>query len=196
MVDYYEVLEIGPTAKTSEIRAAYRRLALKWHPDKNPQNKEAANEKFQQISAAYEVLSDAGRRSEYDQERNAPAPSQSQRRRRSRRPFRNSPFHFSSPDDVFREFFGSDFFGSSFGSGGNDLSLFTGFSDMGTFGSTSVWTSSPSAWGTDISSTSTVTRTVNGRRIVTQTRVVNGVETKEVYEDGELVSSNQRRIGN
>lgn len=58
MVDYYRVLEITKSATNSDIKKAYRKLALKWHPDKNPDNQEEANRKFKEISEAYEVLSD------------------------------------------------------------------------------------------------------------------------------------------
>lgn len=58
MVDYYRVLEVTRTASDGEIKKAYRKLALKWHPDKNPSNLDESNRKFREISEAYEVLSD------------------------------------------------------------------------------------------------------------------------------------------
>jgi DnaJ-class molecular chaperone len=58
MVDYYKVLEVSKNATTAEIKKAYRKLALKWHPDKNQDNIEDATKKFKEISEAYEVLSD------------------------------------------------------------------------------------------------------------------------------------------
>ena len=58
MVDYYSILDVPRTASASEVKKAYRRLALKWHPDKNPDNQEEATKKFKEISEAYEVLSD------------------------------------------------------------------------------------------------------------------------------------------
>mmetsp|Transcript_104059 Transcript_104059/g.269395 ORF Transcript_104059/g.269395 Transcript_104059/m.269395 type:complete len:368 (-) Transcript_104059:227-1330(-) len=61
----YETLGVQVTAADAEIKKAYRRLALRWHPDKNPDNPEATAE-FQKISAAYEVLSDGERRQLYD----------------------------------------------------------------------------------------------------------------------------------
>ena len=64
--DYYEVLGVDRQADQKEIKKAYRRLAQKLHPDRNPDDKQAA-EKFQQVSAAYEVLSDEGKRAAYDQ---------------------------------------------------------------------------------------------------------------------------------
>lgn len=64
--DYYQVLGVDKKATADDIKKAYRKLALKWHPDKNPNNK-AAEEKFKKISEAYAVLSDDKKRGEYDQ---------------------------------------------------------------------------------------------------------------------------------
>ncbi|MEN6422765.1 MAG: DnaJ C-terminal domain-containing protein [Smithella sp.] len=64
--DYYQVLGVDKKASADEIKKAYRKLALKWHPDKNPNNK-AAEEKFKKISEAYAVLSDTEKRQQYDQ---------------------------------------------------------------------------------------------------------------------------------
>ncbi len=64
--DYYEVLGVARNAMQEDIKAAYRKLALKYHPDRNPNNKEA-EEKFKEATEAYEVLSDAKKRSQYDQ---------------------------------------------------------------------------------------------------------------------------------
>ena len=63
--DYYEVLGVGKDADAKEIKKAYRKLAMKYHPDKNPGDKDA-EEKFKEINEAYEVLSDEEKRSTYD----------------------------------------------------------------------------------------------------------------------------------
>lgn len=65
--DYYKILGIRRDASHKEIKDAYRKLSLKWHPDKNPDNKEEAEQKFMDISKAYEVLSDEEKRRKYDQ---------------------------------------------------------------------------------------------------------------------------------
>ena len=64
--DYYEVLGVNKSAKKEEIKKAYRKLALKYHPDKNKGDK-GAEEKFKEASEAYHVLSDDKRKSNYDQ---------------------------------------------------------------------------------------------------------------------------------
>lgn len=64
--DYYEVLGIDKSASGDEIKKAYRKMAIKYHPDKNPNNKEA-EENFKEAAEAYEVLSDSQKRQRYDQ---------------------------------------------------------------------------------------------------------------------------------
>ena len=68
-VDYYELLKVEQTATSDEIRKAYRKLALKHHPDKNPDNIEHANKIFHKLQEAYEILSDDTERAWYDQNR-------------------------------------------------------------------------------------------------------------------------------
>jgi molecular chaperone DnaJ len=64
--DFYEVLSVARTASVDEIKSAYRKAALKWHPDRNPQNKQEAEAKFREATEAYSVLSDPQKRQVYD----------------------------------------------------------------------------------------------------------------------------------
>ncbi|CAI0385330.1 unnamed protein product, partial [Linum tenue] len=66
-VDYYKILQVDRNASDDDLKKAYRKLAMKWHPDKNPNNKKDAEARFKQISEAYEVLSDSQKRAVYDQ---------------------------------------------------------------------------------------------------------------------------------
>lgn len=106
--DYYKTLGVAKTATQDEIKKAFKKLAVKYHPDKNPGDKKA-EEKFKDVNEAYAVLSDAKKRRQYDQ-------------------FGSSGFHqrYSQEDifrgsdisDIFREMgFGGDIFGTIFGGG-------------------------------------------------------------------------------
>ena len=64
--DYYEVLGVSKSSSADELKKAYRKLAMQYHPDRNANNP-AATEKFKELSEAYEVLSDERRRRQYDQ---------------------------------------------------------------------------------------------------------------------------------
>ncbi|EXC16235.1 DnaJ homolog subfamily C member 3 homolog [Morus notabilis] len=64
--DWYKILGVSKTASVSEIKRAYKKLALQWHPDKNVDNREEAENKFREIAAAYEVLGDEEKRTRYD----------------------------------------------------------------------------------------------------------------------------------
>uniref|UniRef100_A0ACD5TDV3 Uncharacterized protein n=1 Tax=Avena sativa TaxID=4498 RepID=A0ACD5TDV3_AVESA len=66
-LDYYKILGVDKGSSDDDLKKAYRKLAMKWHPDKNPTNKKEAENKFKQISEAYEVLSDPQKRAVYDQ---------------------------------------------------------------------------------------------------------------------------------
>jgi molecular chaperone DnaJ len=64
--DYYEVLAVARTASADDIKSAYRKAALKWHPDRNPTNKKEAEERFRECTEAYSVLSEPQKRTAYD----------------------------------------------------------------------------------------------------------------------------------
>jgi len=270
-VDYYKVLGVNNNASDAEIKKAYRKLALKWHPDKNPDRKDEAERKFKEISQAYEVLSDKEKRDVYDRYGlegltgmnagpNAPDFEFG---------FGFPPFHFRDPEEVFREFFGgrdpfAEFFsgvrrcrsepndrmfqhyfpgfpspalfdpffddsvfnagpsyedsrrrhhnrrhrmeqqhqqgvsrrpragpfgfGSPFGFG--FPSLFDDPFDMAPAGFTSFSSTSFSgpAGGGNFRSTSTSTKFINGKKVVTKKMMENGIETVTVEEDGILKS--------
>ena len=108
--DYYDVLGVGKSADASEIKKAYRKLAMKYHPDKNPGDKEA-EEKFKEINEAYEVLSDETKRRNYDQFGHEGVNGQG---------FGGAGGFggqgFGGFDDIFGDIFG-DMFGGGFGGG-------------------------------------------------------------------------------
>ncbi|XP_022087675.1 dnaJ homolog subfamily B member 6-like isoform X2 [Acanthaster planci] len=112
MVEYYNVLGVSRNASLEDIKKAYRKKALKWHPDKNPNNQKEAERRFKEIAEAYEVLSDKSKRDTYDRygieglKRGGPAASDF-----GFHDFGNfgGNFHFTfrSPEDIFKEFFGT-----------------------------------------------------------------------------------------
>lgn len=100
--DYYEVLGVGRSASADEIKSAYRKLALQFHPDRNPDNPEA-EDKFKEAAEAYEVLGEASKRAQYDRFGHAGMNGQ------------GFGDHFHSSEDVFSAF--GDIFGDFFGFG-------------------------------------------------------------------------------
>jgi len=103
--DFYKVLGVEKSATTDEIKAAYRKLALKYHPDRNPDNK-SAEEKFKEATEAYEVLGDTQKRTQYDQFGHADTSGMGG----------GHGGHSSmNMDDIFENF--GDIFGSMFGQG-------------------------------------------------------------------------------
>ncbi|GAB1864740.1 DnaJ-like protein subfamily B member 6 [Camponotus japonicus] len=105
MVDYYKVLDVQRTVSSADIKKAYRKLALKWHPDKNPDNLEEANRRFKEISEAYEVLSDEKKRRVYDQYGKEGLQMPGSKGRDDFDPHFAGTFVFRDPEEVFREFF-------------------------------------------------------------------------------------------
>ena len=71
--DYYQILGVTKDASAEDIKKAFRRLALRYHPDRNPGNTEESEEKFKEINEAHEVLGDERKRQEYDQIISQPA---------------------------------------------------------------------------------------------------------------------------
>ncbi|KAI4805570.1 hypothetical protein KUCAC02_010174 [Chaenocephalus aceratus] len=194
MVDYYNVLGASKTASQDDIKKAYRKLALKWHPDKNPDNKEEAEAKFKELSEAYEVLSDKSKREAYDRYGNDRRPPTGSSSAEFSSDFPGFTFTFRKPDDVFREFFG----------GQDPFANF--FDDFSSFGGTSSrlgpgrFFSFPSA-GVDFTSFSSSMGGLDGmdsmgggmghfKSVSTSTRIMNGkrTTTKKVSRAGLVIN--------
>lgn len=107
--DYYEILGVERSATPEEMKKAYRKLAVKYHPDKNPGNKEA-EEKFKELGEAYEILSDPEKKAAYDR-----FGHQTFQQGGMGRGPAGTGGGFHDPFDVFREVFGSGGGGSIFG---------------------------------------------------------------------------------
>src|SRR3954465_12404795 len=101
--DYYEVLGVERSASNGEISGAYRKLAIKYHPDKNPGDQEAI-ERFKEAAEAFEVLSDTAKRSRYDRYGHAGLNGQ------------YGAHHFTDVEDIFSAF--GALFGALFGNRG------------------------------------------------------------------------------
>ncbi|XP_007130904.1 dnaJ homolog subfamily B member 8 [Physeter macrocephalus] len=215
MANYYKVLGVQASASPEDIKKAYRKLALCWHPDKNPDNKEEAEKKFKQVSEAYEVLSDSKKRLVYDRA----GCDWWQAGTAYSSPF-DSGYTFRNPKDIFREFFGGldpfsfDFWATPFGSehagwghglrgarsaGFGELPAFVeafsafdtpgrsgGSASRATFSSASSAGSGSGSLG--FRSVMSSTEMVNGHKISTKRIVENGRERVEVEEDGRLKS--------
>lgn len=125
--DYYAILGVSKDAGEQDIKKAYKKMALKWHPDRNPNNKTEAEAKFKEIAEAYEVLSDAQKKEIYDKYGEAglkggmPAGGGGGE---GGMPFGGMPggasFRFTprSAEDIFSQFFGASGFGRGGGGGG------------------------------------------------------------------------------
>lgn len=222
-MDYYRVLGVTRTATDTEIKKAYRKLALKWHPDKNPDNSDEANRRFKEISEAYEVLSDERKRRVYDQYGKEGLNNGRGRRSAADEDYEfgyaSFPFTFRDPEEVFREFFGASSFGdlfaeinghghhprhsrrshpstsltssmfNPFGFGMQGLDDIFAHTNGNTFTSFSTFNSSLAGPGSaNMRSTTTTTRTVNGKKITTKKVTENGRETIMSYENGVLKS--------
>src|SRR5437879_10462009 len=105
--DYYEVLGVSRSASDAEIKSAYRKLAMQYHPDRNPNNPDA-EEKFKECSEAYAILADQDKRARYDRFGHAGIGSTA-----GAAGF--DPSIFQDFSDIFGDFFG---FGDLFGGGG------------------------------------------------------------------------------
>nr|XP_050853257.1 dnaJ homolog subfamily B member 6 isoform X2 [Vespula vulgaris] len=217
MVDYYRILEVQRTATSSDIKKAYRKLALKWHPDKNPENLDEANKRFKEISEAYEVLIDEKKRRVYDQYGKEGLQMNGGKRRHESdfRPLFTT-FVFRDPEEVFKEFFSNSSFDDPFagmfgpsvrrgpGRNGSNNSLNTSlFGHLGfhspfddvfegaTYCNYTSFGTFPGFDGTTGGAaikTSTSTRFINGKKITTKKIYEDGKETIMSYENDVLKS--------
>jgi len=211
MSDYYDVLGVSKNADDATIKKAYRKLALKWHPDKNPDNKDEAEAKFKEVSEAYDVLSDKDKRNVYDRygKEGLKAGGVNGGGGAGAQHFN---FEFHSPEDIFRSFFGDgfDIFGeglfrqgstsggghrsnggmhSPFGMGGmmGFGGGFPGFGSSGGFGFTDFgdFGGGGSSFSS-FSSSSSSGGSMMGKSVSTSRKTVNGqtIEVKKVRENG------------
>ncbi|MFN8544321.1 MAG: molecular chaperone DnaJ [Candidatus Binatia bacterium] len=107
--DYYEILGVSRSATEEDLKKAYRKLAIKWHPDKNPENRAEAEERFKEISEAYQILADGERRAQYDRFGHAAFEQGGG--------FGGFEFAAGGFEDIIGDLFG-DFFGTGRGRGG------------------------------------------------------------------------------
>lgn len=202
-LSYYEVLGVQPNADEAAIKKAYRRSAMKWHPDKNKDNEEEALEMFKLVAEAYEVLSDSEKRETYDRYgkdglRNGAGGSQSQ----------GFHYDYSHAQNLFEQFFANDpffnhSFGDAFGMGGgmpmprgfgggfgfDADDFFSGFGDMQ--GSSQSFSSSSfggSGGGGMSTSTRSVTTIVNGQRVTKTEKTIR-------YPDGRVETTTEETTG-
>ncbi|KAK4427235.1 DnaJsubfamily B member 4 [Sesamum alatum] len=134
-VDYYNILKVNRSASDEDLKKAYRRLAMIWHPDKNA-NKQEAEAKFKQISEAYDVLSDPQKRQIYDlygeeglKSGQFPPPPRGRRTRHQgfyhnnqQHPNPNFRFNPRNAEDIFAEIFGENGSGNAGGSSSSSSS--------------------------------------------------------------------------
>ncbi|NWQ91562.1 DNJB8 protein, partial [Burhinus bistriatus] len=214
MVDYYKVLGLQKSASQDDVKKSYHKLALKWHPDKNPSNKEEAEKKFKAVAKAYEVLSDPQKRLLYD---SSVKESRSHRGRSATGGHNgsfDSSYVFHNLEEIFREVFERmdpfvpDFW-DPFDNGenwhrtsgrGRSSSLFSDFMESFVpWNSFSPSKQPASSFAEDtavphsVRSVLTTTEVINGKRITTQKIIENRQKRTVVKEDGRLRSVTRNR---
>ena len=201
--DYYEILGVSKDATPEEIRKAYKKLAIKWHPDKHVDDKKEAEEKFKEIAGAYSVLSDPEKKREYDT---------------GGMDFGFDDFDNLDPFAMFEDFFGKihgkhggfgnfgfgfdddedDFFGGGFGFGkGFGFKDDFGFSnDFGGAG-TSVKKTTQIINGKKITKTETTTIDSKGNKKTVVKEETGDGKVREYLlgENGEKIDTNLKKLG-
>ncbi|NXI02389.1 DNJB8 protein, partial [Pachycephala philippinensis] len=201
MVDYYNVLGLQKDASQDDIKKSYHKLALKWHPDKNPRNKEEAEKKFKEIVEAYETLSDPQKRSLYDKSveegrihgESAAAGYDS---------FFGSHHGFPHQEELFEGMYpftciflnpfdirvNGENWQSTGRRGGRSREPFVHWSSFCSGGHPTSFFTENSAGPYGVRTVITTTEEVDGKTITTRKIIEDGQETKEVEEDGKLKS--------
>ncbi|NWI73811.1 DNJB8 protein, partial [Dryoscopus gambensis] len=200
-LDYYEVLGLQKEASQNDIKKSYHKLALKWHPDKNPRNKEKAEKKFKEIVEAYEILSDPQKRSLYDKS------VEESRIRRERaaagyNSFFGSHHGFPHQEEVFEGMYpftciflnpfdiglNAEIWQSRSGRGRRSRESFVHWNSSCSRGHATSFFTESTAGPNGVRTVITTTEQINGKTITTRKIIEGGQETKEVEEDGKLKS--------
>jgi DnaJ-class molecular chaperone len=185
--DLYKILGVSENASDEEIKKAYKKLAVRWHPDKNQDNREEAEKKFKEISHAFSVLKDKQQKQEYDAMRKGGFSNGNGTR------FSNfSDFDFGSHDmgfdfydKMFKDFFKSSKFGDFSAFDNDDDGFFGNFSSN--FG------------GVGSCSTKTVTTIINGKKVTKTEKTYvdkDGKKVTEITESDGSGSTTKKMISN
>ncbi|NXO26186.1 DNJB8 protein, partial [Cisticola juncidis] len=201
MADYYKVLGLQKNASQDDIKKSYHKLALKWHPDKNPGNKEEAEKKFKEIIEAYEILSNPQKRSLYD---NSAEESRTLRERAAAgySSFFGSHHGFSHQEEVFGGMYpftciflnsfdiriDGENWQSTSGRGGRSREPFVQWNSFCPSGHATTFFAENTAGPYRVRTVITTTEVITGKTITTRKIIEDGHETKEVEEDGQLKS--------
>lgn len=207
--DYYEILGVSKDATPEEIRKAYKKLALKWHPDKHVDDKKEAEEKFKEIAEAYSVLSDPDKKREYDTggfdfegfedfanfDPFAMFESFFGGKHGKHGGFGNFGFGFDDDDD---DFFGGFGMGKGFGMGGfkdEDFGFGGGFGGMGQ--GTSVKKTTQIINGKKITKTETTTYDSKGNKKTVVKEETGDGKVREYLlgNNGEKIDTNLQKLG-